>query len=192
MREIIKMIVVLSTICIISGFALSSLKNMTAPQIELQVLTYVQGPAIKDVLTGYDNDPIADRKKFTDPETGAEINVFPAKKGGKLFAVALENFGAGYGGDIGVMVGFDIENDVLTGIGVTTMKETPGLGTVIAEDSYTSKFVGQGLDLGPKNQGGEIDVISGATFSSLGCIVAVQKASAVYKSLKNDIVTGFN
>ncbi|ABB37384.1 NADH:quinone oxidoreductase subunit RnfG [Oleidesulfovibrio alaskensis G20] len=192
MREIIKMIVVLSTICVISGFALSSLKKLTAPQIELQVLTYVQGPAIKDVLSGYDNDPIADRRRFTDPSTGAEYNVFPAKKGGKLFAVALENFGGGYGGDIGVMVGFDVENDVLTGIGVTTMKETPGLGTVIAEDSFTSKFTGKGLDVALKSDGGEIDGISGATFSSIGCMVAVQKASAVYKSLKSEIVTGFN
>ncbi len=191
MREIIRMIVVLSTICVISGFALSSLKQLTASQIEVQVLTYVQGPAINAVFSGYDNDPIADRKRFLNPETGEAYNVFPAKKEGRLIAVAIENYGAGYGGDIGVMVGFDIGNDVLTGIGVTTMKETPGLGTVIADASYTAKFVGQGLDVALSSDGGTIDAISGATFSSVGCMLAVQNASTVYKALKKDIVAGF-
>ena len=50
MLAIIRMIVVLSSICGLSGFALSYLKISTAPRIEEQVLTYVQGPAILRVL----------------------------------------------------------------------------------------------------------------------------------------------
>ena len=49
MLAIIRMIVVLSSICGLSGFALSYLKISTAPRIEEQVLTYVQGPAILKV-----------------------------------------------------------------------------------------------------------------------------------------------
>ena len=41
MLAIIRMIVVLSSICGLSGFALSYLKISTAPRIEEQVLTYV-------------------------------------------------------------------------------------------------------------------------------------------------------
>ena len=50
MLAIIRMIVVLSSICGLSGFALSYLKISTAPRIEEQVLTYVQGPAILKVF----------------------------------------------------------------------------------------------------------------------------------------------
>lgn len=186
MRDILKMIVVLSVICGLSGFCLSYLKEMTAPAIENQVLTYVQGPAIKQVLAGVDNDPIADRKKFTNPVTGKQINVFPAIKGGKLVAIALEDFGGGFGGDIGVIVGFNLANDTLTGIGVTTMKETPGLGTVTAEPRFTKQFKGQAMHVDLKSRGGQIDALSGATISSNGVVVAVQNAAKVYEAIKSE------
>ncbi|UZP66836.1 RnfABCDGE type electron transport complex subunit G [Desulfovibrio mangrovi] len=186
MREIIKMIVVLSAICGLSGFGLSYLKQLTAPAIENQVLTYVQGPAIKQVLTGTDNDPIADRKKFTNPVTGKEINVFPALKDGKLVAIALEDFGGGFGGDIGVIVGFNVENDTLTGIGVTTMKETPGLGTVVADPRFTKQFKKQPMVVELKSKGGQIDALSGATISSTGVVTAVQNAAKVYQAIKSE------
>ena len=100
MLAIIRMIVVLSSICGLSGFALSYLKISTAPRIEEQVLTYVQGPAILKVFADIDNSPIAERKTFT--LDGAKVTVFPGKKDGKLVAVALEHFGKGFGGDVGV------------------------------------------------------------------------------------------
>ena len=99
MLAIIRMIVVLSSICGLSGFALSYLKISTAPRIEEQVLTYVQGPAILKVFADIDNSPIAERKTFT--LDGAKVTVFPGKKDGKLVAVALEHFGKGFGGDVG-------------------------------------------------------------------------------------------
>ena len=117
MLAIIRMIVVLSSICGLSGFALSYLKISTAPRIEEQVLTYVQGPAILKVFADIDNSPIAERKTFT--LDGAKVTVFPGKKDGKLVAVALEHFGKGFGGDVGVMVGYDVNRDTLTGIGIT-------------------------------------------------------------------------
>ena len=106
MADILRMIVVLSALCGLSGFALSYLKMVTAPVIEEQVLTYVQGPAIAGVFTGIDNQPIADRKAF-ETEKG-RVLVFPAMRGGKLVGVALEAKGKGYGGDVGVMVGFNV------------------------------------------------------------------------------------
>ena len=82
MLAIIRMIVVLASICGLSGFALSYLKISTAPRIEEQVLTYVQGPAILKVFADIDNSPIAERKTFT--LDGAKVTVFPGKKDGKL------------------------------------------------------------------------------------------------------------
>lgn len=183
MRELINMIVVLSLISGASGLSLAYLKEVTAKPIEEQVLFYVQGPAIKSVLAGAENDPLADRKKFD--TAGGQITVFPAKKGGKLAAVALEAFGPGYGGEIGVIVAIDVAKNALAGIGVTTLKETPGLGMRVTETKYQKQF--KGLPLGPvalSAQGGSIDAVSGATISSKGTVSAVNKALEIYKSLK--------
>ncbi|KAF1076551.1 RnfABCDGE type electron transport complex subunit G [Halodesulfovibrio sp. MK-HDV] len=192
MREILKMIVVLTCIAGISGFALSSLKQMTAPTIELQLLTFVQGPSLKQILPDYTNDPVKERKKFTNPLTSKLVNVFPLKVDGQLKAVAIEGFGGGYGDNIGVMVGFDLENNKLVGIGITTMKETPGIGSRIAEPEFLNIFPGLSeAEAKLKSQGGVIDALSGATISSEGAVVAVQDAGKIYSVLKEEILQAF-
>ncbi len=187
MRDILRMLVVLSTICGISGFALSYLKQVTAIPIEEQVLTYVQEPVLKRIFATAENSPVADRKKFT-LKDGSTVMVFPAKKGNKLVGVALENKGKGFGGDISVMVGFNPANDTLVGIGVTTMKETPGIGDVILQPRFTDQFVGKAMNVQLKKDGGSIDAISGATVSSAGTTLAVANAAKAFAELKEHIV----
>ena len=189
-REISSMIIVLSLICSLSGLVLSTVKQATRSRIEEQVLTHVQGPAIRGVLRDFDNDPIADRTSLELPDGGGHVVVFPAMSGNSLEKVALEAAAPGFGGDIGVMVGFDVHDDVLTGIGITSMKETPGIGTKIAEPGFVAQFRGHGLEgltLAPR--GGDIDAVSGATISSTGVAQAVANAVTLYKTLKNDIIT---
>lgn len=191
MGDILRMIVVLSALCGLSGFALSYLKMVTAPGIEEQVLTYVQGPAIHKVFTNLDNNPIADRKAFSLPD-GREVRVFPALRNGMLVGVAIEDRGKGYGGDVGVMVGFNVDDDTLAGIGATELKETPGLGMRIAEPAFAGQFAGKSLPVALKAQGGAIDAVSGATISSAGAVTAVNNAAAVYTSLKADILKAWS
>lgn len=188
MKEIISMIVVLSTITGLAGFVLSGLKQWTDPIIEEQVLINVQGPALKQIFLEGSNDPIADRKKMTVPGSDQEVTVFPSIKDGKLLAVAMESSGKGYGGDVNILVGFDVNADKVLGICVTTHKETPGIGTRIQESSFTKQFRGMALDKTKlKKDGGNIDAVSGATFSSAGAAVAVNTASSWYGALKDSI-----
>jgi Na+-translocating ferredoxin:NAD+ oxidoreductase subunit G len=182
MREILYMLVVLSVICASSGALLVNLKQATKGQIEQQVLTYVQGPALLSVLENRDNDPILERVKVKD------VTVFPAIKDGKLVGVAIETFAPGYSGNIGVMVGFDVQKDELLGIGITTQTETPGLGSRVVDPAFTSKFTAHGLEsMQLTAKGGDIDGISGATYSSTGTVDAVRKAIEVYQSIKPEI-----
>jgi len=190
MREIISMIVVLSCICGISGLALSYLKISTAPLIEEQVLTYVQAPALDSVFPSPSNDPIKERQKFE--VNGQEITVFPVKENGKLSGLAFETFAPGYGGDIGVMVGFNLQTDMLAGIGITTLKETPGLGMRIMEDKYTRQFTGQHPEkVNLSSQGGSVDAVSGATISSVATVEAVHKAQDIYAKHKEEFMKTF-
>ncbi len=45
MKEMLRMILVLSLICGLSGLTLATVRQATSERIEEQVLTYVQGPA---------------------------------------------------------------------------------------------------------------------------------------------------
>jgi electron transport complex protein RnfG len=191
MKEMIKMMLVLSLICGLAGVSLAALKQATAPIIEEQVLTFVQAPAIESVLGEFDNDPIKDRKKFT--VDGRTVTVFPAMTGGELTGLAFETSGKGYGGDIGVMVGFDLRGQTLSGIGITTLKETPGLGARVAEHGYTTQFRGHSLDaVELTKQGGDIDAVAGATISSTGTVNAVRDAIAIFNTLKSQLAGGWS
>ncbi|WP_272701399.1 RnfABCDGE type electron transport complex subunit G [Desulfovibrio sp. Fe33] len=191
MKEMMKMMIVLSLICGIAGITLAALKQVTAPIIEEQVLTYVQAPAIQSVLSGYDNDPIKDRRTFD--VDGRTVMVFPALKDGKLIGLAFETSGKGYGGNIGVMVGFDVGAMTLTGIGITTLKETPGLGARVAEHGYATQFRGHSLEsVDLKKNGGDIEAVAGATISSNGTVSAVREAIAIFNALKGKLAGGWS
>ncbi|WP_432736751.1 RnfABCDGE type electron transport complex subunit G [Maridesulfovibrio sp. FT414] len=191
MKEAIKMIAVLTLFCGLSSVTLASLKDATGNRIEEQVLTYVQGPAIEQVLKGYENSPVKDRRKFSIPGTEEQVTVFPAIKGGKLFGVAFETSSKGYGGDVGVMVGFDINKSHLSGIGITTMKETPGVGSRVAKHGFTNQFRNHPYSVGLASKGGTIDGIAGATISSTASVEAVKKAVEIFSRIRPQLETAW-
>ncbi len=187
MKEIIKMLVVLTVICLVCGLGLALVKDGTQEQIKQQVLLNVQGPAVNSVLKGSDNDLIKDSKEIT--VNDQKIVLFVGKKNGAPWAYAYEVFATGFGGDIGVIVGFDLKKDVLTGIGVTMCKETAGLGARIKESGFQEPFRNKKLktNFKVKNDDGDIDAISGATISSRGVCTAIQKAIELSKDVKKKI-----
>lgn len=185
MREIAKMMAILTLIGAASGLILSLIYQGTRERIDYQTIKFVKEPAVKKVLTGYDNDPILDRKKIvvgTD-ERGEprEIIIFPAKRQGQTFAVALEGRGKGFGGMIGVMVGIGKEGKLLD-IGITSHSETPGVGTMVEEPSFTDQF----RDLSITGAIA-VDGISGATYSSKGVMSAVEEAIAYVNEFREEI-----
>jgi electron transport complex protein RnfG len=189
MRELIKMVIVLTVLSAFSGGLLAGLRMSTAAQIENQQLKFVKGPAIKQILEGASNDPIVDRFKIA--EDGVDHSFFVGKFDGKANTVAFESFGKGYGGEVGLMVGVDVENDKIIGAGVTTHSETPGLGARAKEDpSFVSQFKGYAITQPAKvtADGGQINAMSGATITSRAVCSAVTDAGEVYQKLKPQII----
>ena len=181
MREILKMIVVLAVITGASGLLLAYVNESTEVARKEQVLKFLKGPAVMQVLQGCSNDPLKD---MVETEMGSgdkqrTVELFPAYKDGKFWALALEDKAGGFGGDIGVIVGIDVQNQKLLGIGVTTHKETPGLGARVKDDpSFAQGFKGIALDqqIAVSADGGSVAAISGATVSSRGVCEAAGKA----------------
>lgn len=189
MREMMKMVIVLTVLASLSGGLLAAIRNGTKERIEVAQLNFVKGPAIKQIMVGSSNDPIADRFKM--PIGESEMDFFIGKFDGKAKTVALEAFGKGYGGDVGVMVGIDVENDTIFGMSVTTHAETPGMGAKAKEDpSFVSQFKGKSVDspINITNDGGQINAIGGSTITSRAISNAATEASKVYKANKDQIL----
>lgn len=192
-REILRMMLVLTLVTSVCGGGLSLVKMATEEQIQYQKLKNVKEPALKKVFSDYTNDPLTDRKEIVigTNDQGEPITrqVFYAKKDGELVAVALEAYGGGYDGDIGVMVAFDPDKDSLKGIAVTTHTETPGIGSQVKEDpAFAKQFAGQSIDQSFAPGSGTVDAISGATMSSQGVMKAVDKGIEIYKANKSKIL----
>jgi electron transport complex protein RnfG len=188
MKEYIKMIVVLSVISAVCGFGLAGIRSLTKERIEEQKLLYVEGPVVKKILAGSTNDLIKDRKEIVINKT--KHIVFIGKKNGKPWALAYEAEGTGFGGEMSVMIGVDLINDTLTGIGVTSNKETPGVGSRATEDTFTNEFKNKDLNavFKIKPDGGVIDAVTGATIASRGVCGAVQKGVSMFKEIKKQAV----
>ncbi|HET6499003.1 MAG TPA: RnfABCDGE type electron transport complex subunit G [Coriobacteriia bacterium] len=84
----------------------------------------------------------------------------------------------GYAGPVAMVVGLDRDGTVL-GVSIVRMRETPGLGTKIAEQWFIEQFVGwESMDLDAWRD--EFDAIAGATKSSVAVREGVSAACAVY------------
>ena len=190
MRDLIKMVVVLFVICSTSGVVLSYVNEATEEPREYSYIKFVQEPSMKAVLSDYDNDPIKERIKLAvgENEEGnpVEVVVFPAKKDGKTEAIAYSASAKGYHDLIEVMIGVDPDG-TLTGISIMTHTETPGLGARIVEPEFTDQFAGLDLDTTKlAADGGKVDTLSGATFSTVGVIAAVSAALEQFPQIKKE------
>ena len=186
-KEYVKMIVTLTLIATVCGFLLTAVKTVTQTKIEEQILVNVKGPALKKVLRQSTNDPIENRMDVN--VDGISHTVFIGKKGEKIWAIAYESEGKGFGGKIGVMIGFNLEKSKLSGIGILTHQETPGLGARVSEASFTDKFKGRSISdvFKIKTDKGSIDAITGATNSSKGVCAAVEKGISLFSKIRSEV-----
>ena len=189
MREMIKMVIVLTILATFSGSLLAAIHSKTKDRIVIQILKFVKGPAIRKIFKEASNDPIVDRFDIKDGDETRSffVGVFE----GEPRAVAFETFGkGGYGGEVGLMVGIDVKEDKLVGVGVTTHAETPGMGAKAETDpSFVAQFEDLSLEDPFKvtQDDGSINALSGATLTSRAVSLAATEASDIYKQLKPQI-----
>ena len=188
MRDMLKMIIVLTAISLCSGGLLAYIQTGTKDRIANQVLEFVKGPAIRSILEDAENDPITDRFELQDGDVTRTF--FVGVVDGEPRVVTLEAFGKGYGGEVGLMVGIDVKDSKLEGVGVTTHQETPGMGARAKSDpTYVEQFRGLPIDdkIAVNQDGGSINSISGATITSRATCAAASEAVSIYKELQPKI-----
>lgn len=135
----------------------------------------------------YDNDLLASHTKVQPSEllgTQKASSMWIARRGTSVTAVALEAIAPdGYSGDIHLLVGIDVDGHV-TGVRVTSHRETPGLGDYIDRNKnpWIEQFVGKSL-ITPvakhwkvSKDGGLFDARAGATITPRAVVKAVKSA----------------
>ncbi|HMA67775.1 MAG TPA: RnfABCDGE type electron transport complex subunit G [Desulfosalsimonadaceae bacterium] len=185
MREMVKMVLVLTILSSFSGGLLAAIRNNTQDRIDSQVLKFVKGPAIQKIMEGASNNPIQDR--FALQVEGKEKNFFVGVFDGAPRVIAFETKGSGYGGDVGTMVAVNVKTGRIHGVSVTTHNETPGVGArVETHEDFKNQF--RGIEIGTetkvKKDGGGITAMSGATITSRAVCTAVRKAGDLYNKVK--------
>lgn len=189
MREMLRLFLTIVVFAAISGGLLAAVRSGTQERIEFQQLVFVKGPTIQKIMAGSSNNPVEDSFRLRDRDT--EHKFFVGEFDGRRNAVALEAFGSGYGGPIGVIAAINVEKDRILGIGVTTHSETPGVGSLIQMDvAFLRQFEGMPVSAAfqVRADGGNVDAISGATVSSRGVCAAMVEIVETYKRLKDRIL----
>ena len=102
---------------------------------------------------------------------------------GYVFSVTVKS----YGGDLSAMVGISAKTNKITGVEITAISDTPGLGMKVDSKDFLSQYVDRGGNIGVnKNEktDTEIQAISGATISSKAVTDAVNQAFSAYETIK--------
>ena len=179
------MVLTLLVITCVAGTSLGFMYELTKGPIEAAKAAKQQA-AIKEVVPEFTNNPGEEMKNFTSKE-GFEIKFFPAKKDGVLIGLAIETMtNKGFSGNIRIMVGLKPDGTIIN-YQVLEHKETPGLGTKMADWFKTDKGNQSILGKHPKNNkltvskdGGEVDAITAATISSRAFFDAIRVAFETY------------
>ena len=156
--------------------------------------------SLQDVLPSdrYDNDVFSDTVEVSDQEllgTDEPVTVYRAFRQGRPSAVILAPVAPnGYSGPIRLLVGIDTEGRI-TGVRVTSHRETPGLGDGIEADrsDWIRSFDGRSIGnpelagWGVKRDGGTFDQFTGATVTPRAVVKAVRNALVYFSAHRESL-----
>ncbi len=135
------------------------------------------------IMEDFDNNPFKERTLIPTKHNKGQLTLYPARKDGKIRAVAIKTFSdKAFGGKIELIVGFFLDGTI-SGYKVISSKETPGLGAKVSEPKFSEQFIGikpKKKTFKVKQDGGEIDAVTAATISSRAVVDAIKKAYDAY------------
>jgi len=203
------MLLSLTAIALIAAGLMAALYNVTSEPIQ-KSKEQKSVDAIKAVLPDFDK---------IENDTAENLAIYKAYKAdGEFVGAAVESFSNnGFGGQIKVMVGFDIKGNI-TEYSVLDQKETPGLGTKMVywfrpqgekKKSLLETIFGYEVKTPEKNSSiigknpaknnmtvskdnGEIDAITASTISSRAFLEAVRTAYNAYAAANDKPQTDAN
>ncbi len=186
-KQVIKDTLALLVITIVSALCLSLVYSLTSAKIaDAEAKEKTDSfYAVSEKAASFDKIDASVIDGFNKENSGAAVlEAYEAKDGegavcGVVASVVSHN---GYGGDIVLSVGVD-QNGVITGVRVTDMSETSGLGANCQNDEWTAQFKGKSAGVIGYVKNGQtgddkIDAITGATITTKAVLEAVNTGAA--------------
>lgn len=180
-EKVSKIISVMVVVALVSAAALTFVHNMTSEPIQ-EAQNKLIADSIKEVITAeFNNDPFAEKTVIGQGKD--RYTLYPARQDGYITSIVMKTHSnKGFGGRLDVIVGFLLDGKV-SGYNVVKHQETPGLGSKVNDPSFKKRIIGQtpaSENFKVKQDGGQIDAITGATITSRALIDAIQKAYQGY------------
>ncbi|MBQ8028580.1 MAG: RnfABCDGE type electron transport complex subunit G [Clostridia bacterium] len=171
-KDIIIPALALFLICLVSSALLAFTNSITKEKIA-QNAVETENASRQIVLTGAESFGEVSQR-----ENGLTVcEAFDAE--GNVIGYVYTSSAKGYGGSIGVMIGYDTEGTI-TGIEILSHGETPGLGANATGDKFKLQFSGKSGPLTVNKNSGEgqnIQAITAATITSKAVTSAVNAAT---------------
>lgn len=191
----------LGLFAIITGGTIAFTQQLTEDRIQDQVAR-AEAAALYEIIpeSQHDNDlldetavlPANDRLAIQGP-----VNAWVARQDGEPVGLILPAIAPdGYSGDIHLLVGIDLNGEVL-GVRVTSHRETPGLGdrVELKKSNWVLSFEGRSLEnpeprgWAVKKNGGEFDQFTGATITPAAVVNAVEQTLVYFREHREAIIT---
>jgi len=182
MKEMFKLVFVLTAVSALSGILLAVTHHCTREPIQLAEQRQLF-ESLRAVLPPADGDPVP--LALTN-SAGRAVTLYVAFKNGAVAGAAIPASSPnGYGGPIDILLGVTADGTI-QGIEFLSLSETPGLGSKIKEPAFRNQFLGKPLDADwrVRKDGGPLDAISGATISSRALCDAVAQALAAFREFQ--------
>lgn len=172
-NEMARLVLVLLSITFVTALMLAGVNEITAPIIKER-----ENGAVMEIMEAY-FPAVSETEVFDVSEVSSTV---------KEHTRAVDGSGAhigdvvivgptGFGGEVQIVVILDIDGTVKA-TKILSEAETPGIGTLAYEASFTGQFVGQNTTDG-------IDTIANATLTSGAYIKGVTEALEYIQSLSN-------
>ena len=172
MKDIFKIIVVLTFICSLCAFLLSFVNSAAREKIEINAKQ-----RIKDAISNL----APNTKAIKEIKVAGEVIYQLINNKNNMFAYAFLAEGQGYQGTIKILVVADVSLEKLYGIEVVESVETPGLGAKIEREPFRGQF--ENINVSKSiicikediTQNNQIKAITGATVSSRAVVNILNK-----------------
>ena len=172
-------------ICLIATVLLALTNNATAAKIEQNAVdTAIASRA--EVLSKVGDTAVV---SYSDDKTFGE-NSLVYNEGlddkGNVVSYIFTNAAKGYGGDVKVMIGYDLTGTIVGFTILDCSNETPGLGQNSKTPTFQERFLGKSGELAVDkntNDGQNIQSITAATITSKAVVKAVNEATAAVNAL---------
>lgn len=168
-------------ICAISALLLAATYLITKPEIDKR--SAEEGNESRQaVLTQADKfeEISIDLTKYPEVQ-----GVYIGRSNDRIEGYVIEISTTGYNSGLNVVVGI-LNSGAVENVYISSMDETPGLGTKAAEEPFIGQFKGKNQTLtlvkSAVKADNEVEAISGATMTSNGVTNAVNTAIEIYNS----------